>query len=202
MPSSPPTDIYVVATSVMGALFVTCLVRVWMLNRTEEKLQRQREELEKQLRLRQQELATIRQDAQEWRTETQRQFDGFRKMANDQLSSGETRFATLQSQARQREYELLTALDLARQMCSELPHVQARVLHLESLLAPAATSPATQPSPFSVAAEAPASFPEEVGGAAHETNLSPSAGEVTPLPDLGGAHGWNGRYSGTPVGLL
>lgn len=202
MPASPPTDIYVVATCVMGALFVTSLVRVWMLNRVEEKLQKQKDELEKQLRLRQQELATIRQDAQEWRAETQRQFDGFRKMANDQLSASETRFATLQSQARQREYELLTALDLARQMCTDLPHVQARVLHLESLLAQAAAAaPVTHPSPFSVAAEG-SSFPEEVGLPVQETNPSATTSEVTPLPDLGATQGWNGRQFGASVGLL
>jgi hypothetical protein len=76
----------------------------------------------------------VRSDANAWRSEMQRQFDQFRHMACDQLKVEETRYDNLMSKSREREQDLQTKLDIARQMCAELPSAKARVMQLESAL--------------------------------------------------------------------
>ncbi|TDU72916.1 hypothetical protein EI77_01382 [Prosthecobacter fusiformis] len=162
-----PTEyqIYVLATSLMAAFFVAAMVRLWLLRSVEDELLKNKAALEKQVVLQQKDLMTVRQESSAWRIEMQRQFDLFRHMASDQLSVEEKRFNDLLAKSTRREFELQAALDIAKQMCSELPSTQARVLHLESLLAAAPPPPPAPPS-------------SNDGGL--------PAAPVTPMPDLGG----------------
>ncbi|MBB5040103.1 hypothetical protein [Prosthecobacter dejongeii] len=162
MLSLPEKQIYILAISFMAAIFVAALVRLWLVRREEERLVKNKDVLEKQIVLQQKDLMTVRQESNAWRTEMQRQFDLFRHMASDQLGVEEKRFNDLLAQSTRREYELQTALALAKDMCIELPSAKARILHLESLLG--------NPRP-----------PSDNDGGLPVTN-SP----VCPLPDLGG----------------
>jgi len=164
-------QIYVFATSFMAAFFVAAMVRLWLLRRVEEKLLKNKDALEKQIVLQQKDLMTVRKESNDWRMEMQRQFDLFRHMASDQLGVEEKRFNDLLAKSTRREYELQTALDLAKQMCAELPSAKARVLHLESLL-DSSTVPA-----------APAA-PESDSGSDGDGGLTVTP--VTPMPDLSG----------------
>lgn len=167
MASLSEHQIYVFATSLMAAFFVAAMVRLWLLRRVEEKLLKNKEALEKQIVLQQKDLMTVRQESNAWRNEMQRQFDLFRHMASDQLSVEEKRFNDLLAKSTRREYELQTALDLAKQMCSELPATKARVLQLESALS---SSP---PPP-----------PPSSGGTDSDGGVP--APSFTPMPDLSG----------------
>lgn len=162
MLSLPEKQIYILAISFMAAVFVAALVRLWLLRREEERLLKNKNALEKQIVLQQKDLMTVRQESNAWRTEMQRQFDLFRHMASDQLGVEEKRFNDLLAQSTRREYELQTALALAKDMCIELPSAKARILHLESLLG--------NPRPPS----------DNDGG------LPATTSPVSPLPDLGG----------------
>ncbi|MCW0219422.1 MAG: hypothetical protein OJI67_13940 [Prosthecobacter sp.] len=164
-------QIYVFATSFMAAFFVAAMVRLWLLRRVEEKLLKNKDALEKQIVLQQKDLMTVRKESNDWRMEMQRQFDLFRHMASDQLGVEEKRFNDLLAKSTRREYELQTALDLAKQMCAELPSAKARVLHLESLL-----DSSTVPT-------APAA-PESDSGSDSDGGLTVTP--VTPMPDLSG----------------
>jgi hypothetical protein len=158
-----PTELqaYIFATSLMAAFLVAAVVRLWLLRRVEEKLLKNRDDLEKQIISQQKDLHTARQESNAWRTEMQRQFDIFRHMASDQLSVEEKRFNELLATRTRREHELQTALDIAKQMCNDLPAAKARVLHLESLF------------------NAPPTTENHPGGG------QPSHA-VTPMPDLSG----------------
>jgi hypothetical protein len=130
----PEAAPYVLGTSLMGVLFIAGMVRIWLLRRVEEKLLKNKEALEKQIITQQKDLMQVRSDANAWRSEMQRQFDQFRHMACDQLKVEETRYDNLMSKSREREQDLQTKLDIARQMCAELPSAKARVMQLESAL--------------------------------------------------------------------
>lgn len=163
-------QLYVFAMSFVAAIFVAAMVRLWLLRREEERLLKNKEALEKQIVIQQKDLLTVRQESSAWRMEMQRQFDLFRHMASDQLGVEEKRFNELLSRSQKREFELQTSLDIAKQMCAELPVAKARILYLESLgIAPAA-----------VAKPAPKPDSDEDGG------LPVPALPVTPMPDLGG----------------
>lgn len=118
----------------MAVLFIAGMIRLWLLRRVEEKLLKNKDALEKQVVTQQKDLMQVRSDANAWRTEMQRQFDQFRHMACDQLKVEETRFDNLLTKSRERENDLQTKLDIARQMCAELPSAKARVMQLESVL--------------------------------------------------------------------
>jgi hypothetical protein len=64
----------------------------------------------------------------------QRQFDLFRHMASDQLQVEEKRFDDLLTKSREREQHLQMSLDIAKQMCVELPGTKARLMQLESIV--------------------------------------------------------------------
>ena len=125
---------YILGTSLMGALFVAGMIRLWLLRRVEERLLKNKDALEKQVLTQQKDLQAVRADASAWRAEMQRQFDGFRHMASDQLKVEESRFDNLLVRSREREHALQTSLDIARQMCAELPSAKARLMQLESLV--------------------------------------------------------------------
>lgn len=133
MLSLPEKQIYILAISLMAGIFVAAMVRLWLLRREEERLLKNRAALEEQVVLQQKDLQTVRQESNAWRMEMQRQFDLFRHMASDQLGMAEKHFNELLAKSTRREYELQTGLDIAKQMCAELPAVKARVLYLESL---------------------------------------------------------------------
>lgn len=172
MASLPEHQIYVFATSIMAAFFVAAIFRLWLLRREEERLLKNKAALEKQVLSQQKDLMTVKQETNAWRTEMQRQFDIFRHMASDQLSVEEKRFNDLLSKSQQRERELLTHLDLTKQMCAELPDAKARILHLESLLEKALS----QPSPPQ------GSNPDD----SDEDGGLPVPAPVSPMPDLSG----------------
>lgn len=174
MASLSQHQIYVFATSLMAAFFIAAMIRLWLLRRVEEQLLKNKAALEKQIIIQQKDLMTVRQESNAWRTEMQRQFDLFRHTASTQLGVEEKRFNDLMSKSTRREYELLTALDIAKQMCADLPSTQARVLHLESLLS---GSPSATPS-----APAPSSDDSQDGG-----QPAPAPAPVSPMPDLGGS---------------
>ena len=118
----------------MAVLFVAGMIRLWLLRRVEERLLKNKDALEKQVLTQQKDLLAVRTDASAWRAEMQRQFDGFRHMASDQLKVEESRFDNLLVKSREREHTLQTSLDIARQMCAELPSAKARLMQLESFL--------------------------------------------------------------------
>jgi len=125
---------YILGTSLMAVLFVAGMIRLWLLRRVEERLLKNKDALEKQVLTQQKDLLAVRTDASAWRAEMQRQFDGFRHMASDQLKVEESRFDNLLVKSREREHTLQTSLDIARQMCAELPSAKARLMQLESFL--------------------------------------------------------------------
>lgn len=181
-------QIYILAISLMAGLFVAAMVRLWLLRRVEERLLKNKDALEKQIVLQQKDLLTVRQESNAWRVEMQRQFDLFRHMASDQLGVEERRFNDLLAQSTRREYELQTALALAKDMCIELPSAKARILHLESLLGsprpPASGNDGGLPAPV-----APVSPMPDLGGP--EVAASPPAPEtpelespIAPAPDI------------------
>ncbi len=125
---------YVLLTAIMGVLFITALIRTWLLRRVEAKLLKNKDALENQIVQQQKDLMATRQDANAWRAEMQRQFDHFRHLTNDQLKVEEKRFDDLWQKSLEREHALQTSLDIARQMCAELPTAKARLIQLESVL--------------------------------------------------------------------
>lgn len=145
----------------MAAVTVAVVIRLWLLRRVEERLLHDRQALENLVLQQQKELLQARQDGQAWRGEIERQFDHYRHMASAQLDVEQARFNELLARTAQRERELQSELALARQMCTDLPHAQARVLYLESMLSvpdlslaeprPGAVNPAfTAPLSYSV----------------------------------------------------
>ncbi|HYF36761.1 MAG TPA: hypothetical protein VD994_15810 [Prosthecobacter sp.] len=133
-PFPPEAHPFVLVTALMAVFFVAALIRVWLLRRQEEKLLKNKDALEKQIVAQQREVMAIRADSQQWRAEMKREFDGFRAMASDQLKVEEKRFDDLMKRSERRQADLQAALDIARQMCAELPAAKARVLHLEQAL--------------------------------------------------------------------
>lgn len=182
MPTATDHQIYVFITSLMTAVAVTVVIRLWLLRREEAKLLRNRQALEKQILQQQSDLLTTRQENQAWRGEMQRQFDIYRHTASSQLDVEQRRFNEFLACSGQRERELQTELALARQMCAALPHAQARVLYLETLVASspftssAAPEPAPAPAPTPPAPEllTPASTPPE----------AKDQGTLPPIPAL------------------
>lgn len=174
---SIPSEVgpYVLASAIMAVIFMAALIRVWLLRRVEEKLLKTKDKLEAQVISQQKDLMQVRSDANAWRAEMQRQFDHFRHMASDQLKVEETRFDNLLSKSRQREHELQATLDIARQMCAELPSAKARVMQLESLLGVDAGEGLTQTS----------SQAEPLNGSCSISilpDLNGSAPEISPEP--------------------
>jgi hypothetical protein len=125
---------YVLITSITGVLFLAALISLWVLRKAEAKLLKTKDTLEKQVVQQQRELLAVREDANAWRGEMQRQFDCFRDLANDQLKIEEQRFDDLLEKSREREQHLQTALEIAKQMCADLPGTKARLMHLESMV--------------------------------------------------------------------
>ena len=119
----------------MAVFFIAALIRVWLLRRQEEKLLKKIDSYEKQILTLQKDLMTNRQDANTWRAEMQRQFDLFRSTASQHIEVEQKRFNDLLSKSRDREHQLQTSLDIAKQMCSELPATKARLMQMESLMA-------------------------------------------------------------------
>lgn len=157
----------------MAVLFIAALVRVWLLRRVEEKLLKNKDKLEAQVITQQKDLMQVRSDSNSWRSEMQRQFDHFRHMASDQLKVEETRFENLLGKSRQREHELQTSLDLARQMCAELPSVKARVMQLEGLLGIDTGEGLSQSGPMSAPSSVVSGFSvlPDLNGSAPEISL-------------------------------
>jgi hypothetical protein len=118
----------------MGVLFLAAMISLWLLRKNEAKLLRNKDALEKQIIQQQRDLLAARQDANAWRAEMQRQFDLFRHMASDQLQVEEKRFDDLLTKSREREQHLQISLDIAKQMCVELPGTKARLMQLESIV--------------------------------------------------------------------
>lgn len=171
---------YTLATVIMAVLFIAALVRVWLLRRVEEKLLKNKDKLEAQVITQQKDLMQVRSDSNSWRSEMQRQFDHFRHMASDQLKVEETRFDNLLGKSRQREHELQASLDLARQMCAELPSAKARVMQLEGLLGIDAGEGLSQSGPMSAQSSVVSGFSvlPDLNGSAPEISLeSPPASE-------------------------
>ncbi|WP_078815308.1 hypothetical protein [Prosthecobacter debontii] len=167
----------------MAAFFVAAIIRLWLLRRVEEQLLKNKAALEKQVVTQQKDLMMVRQDANAWRSEMQRQFDLFRHMASDQLGVEEKRFNELLSKSQRREYELLTQLDVTKQMSAELPEAKARILHLESLLEKALANQAPAPAPAPESGPSSSSDSDEDGGL-------PVPEPVSPMPDLSGPSGF------------
>ena len=130
----PEAAPFALISAIMAVLFLAAMISLWLLRRTEAKLLKNKEALENQIVQQQQDLMTVRQDANAWRGEMQRQFDLFRHMASDQLKVEEKRFDDLLQKSRDREQHLQTSLDIAKQMCAELPGTKARLMQLENAI--------------------------------------------------------------------
>ena len=130
----PECQPYVLITAIMGVLFLAAMISLWLLRQNEAKLLKNKDALEKQIIHQQKDLLVARQDANAWRAEMQRQFDLFRHMASDQLTVEERRFNDLLTKSREREQHLQMSLDIAKQMCAELPGTKARLMQLESIV--------------------------------------------------------------------
>jgi hypothetical protein len=136
----------------MGVLFLAALISLWALRKTEAMLLKTKDALEKQIVQQQRDLLSVREDANAWRGEMQGQFDHFRHMASDQLKVEEKRFDDLLEKSREREQQLQTSLDIAKQMCVDLPGTKARLIQLESIVGlDAGECLSTIPSPTSAA---------------------------------------------------
>lgn len=118
----------------MAVLFIAALVRVWLLRRHEDKLVKKLETQEKQVLTLQKDLTLTRQDSDKWRTEMQRQFDLFHSTSTQHIEAEKKRFDDLLNKSREREHQLQTGLDIAKQMCSELPATKARLMQMESMI--------------------------------------------------------------------
>lgn len=138
---SPEAHPFILATSIMAALFVAAMVRLWLLRQAEEGLLKVNSELEMKVAAQHLELTNARAENNQWRAEIQRQFDAFRELTGDQLTAAERRFRDVSARAETRQHELQTELDIARQMCAELPAAKARILYLEELLTRQPTAP-------------------------------------------------------------
>lgn len=135
MNSIPPECLpYILISVIMGILFLAAMVSLWVLRKNEAKLLKNKDALEKQIVQQQRDLLSVREDANSWRGEMQRQFDHFRHMASDQLKVEEKRFDDLLHKSREREQHLQTSLDITKQMCLELPGTKARLMQLESIV--------------------------------------------------------------------
>jgi len=118
----------------MAVFFIAALVRIWLLRRHEEKLLKKIDSREKQILTLQQDLILYREETNIWRTEMQRQFDLFRSTASQHLDVEQKRFNVLMTKSRDREHQLQTSLDIAKQMCMELPAAKARLMQVESMI--------------------------------------------------------------------
>jgi len=177
----PECQPYILLTAIMGVLFIAAMIRCWLLRRVEDKLLKNRDALEKQIMDQQKDHMATRQDANAWRAEMQRQFDHYRHMASDQLKVEEKRFDDLLQKSRDREHHLQTSLDIAKQMCSELPGTKARLMQLESVIGidgGEALTPAAVPTPTE---------PARMIGLLPDLNTETSAQSVlvpTDLPEI------------------
>lgn len=125
---------FILATALMAVFFIAALVRIWLLRRHEEKLLKKIDSREKQILTLQQDLILYREETNIWRTEMQRQFDLFRSTASQHLDVEQKRFNVLMTKSRDREHQLQTSLDIAKQMCMELPATKARLMQVESMI--------------------------------------------------------------------
>jgi hypothetical protein len=125
---------FILATALMAVFFIAALVRIWLLRRHEEKLLKKIDSREKQILTLQQDLILYREETNIWRTEMQRQFDLFRSTASQHLDVEQKRFNVLMTKSRDREHQLQTSLDIAKQMCMELPAAKARLMQVESMI--------------------------------------------------------------------
>jgi hypothetical protein len=125
---------FILATAVMAVFFIAALVRIWLLRRHEEKLLKKIDSREKQILTLQQDLILYREETNIWRAEMQRQFDLFRSTASQHLDVEQKRFNVLMTKSRDREHQLQTSLDIAKQMCMELPAAKARLMQVESMI--------------------------------------------------------------------
>lgn len=118
----------------MAVFFIAALVRIWLVRRHEEKLLKKIDSREKQILTLQKDLILYREETNIWRAEMQRQFDLFRSTASQHLEVEQKRFNDLMTKSRDREHQLQTSLDIAKQMCMELPATKARLMQVESMI--------------------------------------------------------------------
>lgn len=126
---------------VLAGLLLLAFIRIILLLRQRRKQDERAEKLEKQILDQQKHILDVRSDANGWRGEMQRQFDGFRSDATRRYGEAELRTQELQKrldtateQNERRVFELQAALDAARRMCAELPNAKARIMDLERML--------------------------------------------------------------------
>jgi hypothetical protein len=147
-------QLFVVGLCVLAGLLLISFIRIFLLKRSLRRLDDERLKVESELAAQQQEVVTLRQDSQAWRTEIQRQFDAFRSDATRRYGEAELRTQDIQKRAdnaaekhERTVFELQTALEAARRMCVELPSAKARIMELEKLLQSAPAAPVAKPMP-------------------------------------------------------
>ena len=147
-------QLFVVGLCILAGLLLISFIRIFLLKRSLRRLDDERLKVESELAAQQQEVVTLRQDSQAWRTEIQRQFDAFRSDATRRYGEAELRTQDIQKRAdnaaekhERTVFELQTALEAARRMCVELPSAKARIMELEKLLQSAPAAPAVKPMP-------------------------------------------------------
>lgn len=118
----------------MAVFFIAALIRVWLVRRQEAAHLKKIESRERQILTLQKDLMLHREETKKWQAEMQRQFDLFRSTASQHLEVEQKRFNDLLDKSRDREHQLQTSLDIAKQMCSELPGTKARLMQMESII--------------------------------------------------------------------
>jgi hypothetical protein len=117
---------------------IVLLIRLILVSRSHAAMKRSHDELETHLLRAQRDLASARDDAAEWRSQMQQQFDSFRAASAGQLTMAEARFQRLQNlfddaskSADKTQLQLRTELDVLRGMCAQLPFAKT---HLQELV--------------------------------------------------------------------
>ena len=147
-------QLFVVGLCILAGLLLISFIRIFLLKRSLRRLDEERLKVESELAAQQQEVVTLRQDSQAWRTEIQRQFDAFRSDATRRYGEAELRTQDIQKRSdtavekhERTVFELQTALEAARRMCVELPSAKSRIMELEKLLQSAPAAPVVKPMP-------------------------------------------------------
>ncbi len=187
---------FALAAALFGVGAILLAIRLSITSRAHSLLRQSRNDLEIHLLRAQRDLASARDDAAEWRSQLQQQFDTFRAATAGQLTMGEARFERLQKlfddaskSADKTQLELRTQLDVLRGMCAELPFAKARLLELERGSATGLSLPQfIEPAADEPQAEALAAPSVELQPAAEAAPLLPLPA-LADEPKLNGTNG-------------
>ncbi len=118
-------------TSLSGLIILILAMSLFQARTSEERLQAENYALKEEARNSAHQLAVAQNEATNWH----RELEKHQALAKDQIDAQTRRLDDWHEQSHQKLLETQTALDIARQMCGELPSAQSRVMELERTLA-------------------------------------------------------------------